>query len=47
VYLDLDKTEVYEGEQVTANWSIYTRGSLESLDRVKFPDLKGFWKEII
>ena len=47
VYLDLDKTEVYEGEQITANWSIYTRGSLESLDRVKFPDLKGFWKEII
>lgn len=47
VYLDLDKTEVYEGEQVTANWSIYTRGNLESLDRVKFPDLKGFWKEII
>ena len=47
VYLDLDKTEVYEGEQITANWYIYTRGSLESLDRVKFPDLKGFWKEII
>lgn len=47
VHLDLDKTEVYEGEQVTANWSIYTRGNLESLDRVKFPDLKGFWKEII
>ncbi len=47
VYLDLDKTEAYEGEQVTANWSIYTRGNLESLDRVKFPDLKGFWKEII
>ncbi len=47
VYLDLDKTEAYEGEQVTANWSIYTRGSLESLDRVKFPDLKGFWKEIV
>jgi hypothetical protein len=47
IYLDLDKTEVYEGEQVTANWHVYTRGNLESLDRVKFPDLKGFWKEII
>jgi hypothetical protein len=47
VWLDLDKTEVYEGEQITANWSIYTRGNLETLDRVKFPDLKGFWKEII
>ncbi len=47
VYLDIDKTEVYEGEQVTATWSIYTKGNLESWDRVKFPDLKGFWKEII
>ncbi len=47
VYLDVDKTETYEGEQVTANWYIYTRANIESLDRVKFPDLKGFWKEII
>ncbi len=47
IHLDLDKTEVYEGEQVTAHWYIYSRGQLESLDRVKFPDLRGFWKEII
>lgn len=47
LYLDVDKTEVYEGEQITANWYIYTRANVESLDRVKFPDLKGFWKEII
>ena len=47
VYLDVDKTEVYEGEQITANWYIYSKVGLESLDRVKFPDLKGFWKEII
>lgn len=47
IYLDIDKKEVYEGEQVTANWYIYTRGNLESIDRAKFPDLKGFWKEII
>jgi hypothetical protein len=47
IYLDVDKTEVYEGEQITANWYIYTRANMESLDRVKFPDLKGFWKEII
>lgn len=47
VYLDVDKTEAYEGEQITANWYIYTRANIESLDRVKFPDLKGFWKEII
>ncbi len=47
IYLDLDKSEVYEGEQITANWYIYTRSNVESLDRVKFPDLRGFWKEII
>jgi hypothetical protein len=47
VYLDVDKEEVYEGEQITANWYIYTRANIESLDRAKFPDLKGFWKEII
>lgn len=47
VYLDVDKSEVYEGEQLTAKWYIYSRANIESLDRVKFPDLKGFWKEII
>ncbi|HPI40581.1 MAG TPA: BatD family protein [Pseudobdellovibrionaceae bacterium] len=47
VQVEVDKLEVYEGEQVTANWYLYTRGQLETLDRLKFPNLKGFWKEII
>lgn len=47
VYLDLDQKEVFEGQQITANWYIYVKGQIESLDRAKFPDLKGFWKEII
>ncbi|MBX2995791.1 MAG: protein BatD [Bdellovibrionaceae bacterium] len=47
IHLDLDKTEAYEGEQITANWYLYSRGNLLALDRLKFPDLKGFWKEII
>ena len=47
IQVEVDKTEVYEGEQIVASWYIYTRGQLESLDRVKFPDLRGFWKEII
>lgn len=47
IQVEVDKTEVYEGEQITASWYIYTRGQMETLDRVKFPDLKGFWKEII
>lgn len=47
ISVELDKTEVYEGEQVTANWYVYTRGQMETFDRLKFPDLKGFWKEVI
>lgn len=47
IYLEADRSEVYEGQQITANWYIYVRGQIESLDRAKFPDLKGFWKEII
>ncbi len=47
VYADIDKSSVYEGEQVTTNWYIYVKGTIEAIDRAKFPDLKGFWKEII
>ena len=47
ISVELDKTEVFEGEQVTANWYVYTRGQMETLDRLKFPSLKGFWKENI
>lgn len=44
---DVDKKEVYEGEQVTVTWYVYTRGRMLTFDRIKFPNLKGFWKEII
>lgn len=47
IQVAVDKTTVYEGEQVTVNWYIYSRGNIIALDRLKFPDLKGFWKEII
>lgn len=47
VHLDTDKTEVFEGEQVTATWYLYVRGQILNLDRSKFPDLRGFWKEVI
>ncbi|MFN8846015.1 MAG: BatD family protein [Bdellovibrionales bacterium] len=47
IQLEVDKTSVYEGEQVTATWYLVTRGQMETLDRAKFPALKGFWKEII
>lgn len=47
VQVELDKTAAYEGEQILANWYVYVRGDLLSLDRLKFPNLKGFWKEDI
>jgi len=47
VQVELDKIEAYAGEQITASWYLYTRGNILSLDRLKFPDLKGFWKEAI
>lgn len=47
IHLDIDKKEAYVGEQITVSWYLYTRGQILGLDRLKFPDLKGFWKEII
>jgi hypothetical protein len=47
IHLDLDKEEVFEGEQIIANWYIYSRGNIISLDRLKFPELRGFWREIL
>ena len=47
IQLELDKTEAYEGEQILANWYILSRGPVEKLERLKFPNLKGFWKEDI
>lgn len=47
IQLEVDKTSVFEGEQITATWYLLTRGQMETLDRVKFPALRGFWKEII
>ncbi len=40
-----DKTKVYVGEQIVANFYLYTRGQIRDIDTLKYPDLKGFWKE--
>lgn len=47
VQVDTDKTEAYAGEQVTVSFYIYTRGLIRDLDTLKYPSLKGFWKEDI
>lgn len=45
ILVETDKKEAFEGEQVFASWYIYTRGNIHQFDRLKFPSLKGFWKE--
>jgi len=47
IQVETDKTEVYAGEQVTASFYLYTRGVIRDLDTLKYPSLKGFWKEDI
>ncbi len=42
-----DKTEAFKGEQVLVSWSLYTRGRVRDIDTLKYPTLKGFWKEDI
>ncbi len=47
VLAEVDKTEAYKGEQITASWYLYTRGRVQDIDSLKYPNLKGFWKEDI
>lgn len=47
IQVEADKTEAYVGEQVTVSWYLYTRGQIRDLDTLKYPSLKGFWKEDI
>lgn len=47
VIVEVDKTKAYVGEQVTASWYLATTGMIRDLDTLKYPDLKGFWKEDI
>lgn len=47
IFLDVSKRDVYVGEPILVSWYLYSKGQILSLDRLKFPDLKGFWKEII
>ncbi len=49
IRLNVDKDQAYVGEQVTANYYLYIPQSnqLRNIDTLKFPTLKGFWKEDI
>lgn len=45
--VEVDKQKAYVGEQVTANWYLYTRAQIRDIDTLKYPSLSGFWKEEI
>ena len=47
VLAEVDKTEAYKGEQIVASWYMYTQGNVREIDTLKYPSLKGFWKEDI
>jgi hypothetical protein len=47
VQVEVDKQNVYQDEQVTASWYLYTRANIRDLDTLKYPSLRGFWKEDI
>jgi hypothetical protein len=42
---DVDKTTVYQGEQLTLSYRLYTRASIVDSRLDKLPDLNGFWSE--
>lgn len=42
---EVDKNKAFVGEQITTTFYLYTRGQIRDIDTLKYPDLKGFWKE--
>ncbi|MDX9730137.1 MAG: BatD family protein [Bdellovibrionales bacterium] len=47
IQVETDKTEAFVGEQITVSFYLYTTGVIRDLDTLKYPSLKGFWKEDI
>ena len=43
----VEKTEAFKGEQIMVSWYLYTQGRVRDIDTLKYPTLKGFWKEDI
>ena len=43
----VDKSKVYQGEQITLSYKLYTRVSIVASQLDKLPDLNGFWSEEI
>lgn len=47
IQVEVDKTEVYAGEQLTATFYLYSRAQITDIDTLNYPSLNGFWKEDI
>ncbi len=47
IYLeaDVDRKQVYRGEQVTVTWTLYTQLNISGWEIVSLPNLTGFWNE--
>ncbi len=43
--LAVDKSHVYQGEQITASYKLYTRVGITSYNVTKLPSVTGFWSE--
>ncbi len=41
----VNKTKVYQGEQITVTHKVYTRYQLRGFQDIKFPDYTGFWAQ--
>lgn len=41
----VDKTNVYDGQQITLSYRLYTRIGIDDSQPDKIPDLNGFWSE--
>ncbi|MDD4644840.1 MAG: BatD family protein, partial [Bacteroidales bacterium] len=47
VKVEVDRTNVYKGEQLFATIKIYTRVALSRFGEIKMPDFSGFWNQEI
>ena len=45
VEVEVDKTKVFVGEQLTVSWYLVTRAQVSDIDTLKYPAVAGFWRE--
>ena len=41
----INKTKLFQGEQLVVSYKLYSKITLENIDITTFPELNGFWKE--